>query len=174
MGNDDGNLRAAVWTSRRVTRGASKIRVLVVDDNVSAAKALATYLSLEGMECEAVFGGHAAVSLATEFKPHVIIMDISMPDCNGYQAALALRGDAYAKRSPSLRSLLWTKPNYANTLSTTSSTLITKRDRHRPGACTSSCRSPVKNTSTPWTFSTRFGRRQCRAISPLSCYRENA
>jgi hypothetical protein len=26
-------------------------------------------------------------------------------------------------------------------------------------ACTRSCRSPVKNTSTPWTFSTRFGRR---------------
>jgi CheY-like chemotaxis protein len=46
------------------------------------------------MECDAAVSGYAAVSLATEFKPHVIIMDISMPDCNGYQAALALRGDA--------------------------------------------------------------------------------
>jgi two-component system, OmpR family, response regulator len=94
MGNDHRNSRAAVWTSRRVTCGASKIRVLVVDDNVSAAQALATYLSLEGMECEAAFGGHTAVSLATEFKPHVVIMDISMPGFDGYQAALTLRGDA--------------------------------------------------------------------------------
>ena len=97
MRNEHRNARAAVWTSRRVRRGASKIRVLVVDDNVSAAQALATYLSLEGMECEAAFGGHAAVSVATEFRPHVIIMDISMPDCDGHQAALALRGDARTK-----------------------------------------------------------------------------
>jgi CheY-like chemotaxis protein len=46
------------------------------------------------MECEAAFGGHTAVSLATEFKPHVVIMDISMPGFDGYQAALTLRGDA--------------------------------------------------------------------------------
>jgi two-component system, OmpR family, response regulator len=97
MGNEHRNARAAVWTSRRVRRGASKIRVLVVDDNVSAAQALATYLSLEGMECEAAFGGHAAVSVATEFRSRVIMMDISMPDCDGYQAALALRGDARTK-----------------------------------------------------------------------------
>ena len=89
MGNDQRNARAAVWTSRRVTRGASKLRILVVDDNVSAAQALATYLSLEGMECEAAFGGHAAVPVATEFRPHVIILDISMSDRDGYQAALA-------------------------------------------------------------------------------------
>jgi two-component system, OmpR family, response regulator len=94
MGNDHRNARPAIWTSRRVPRGTSKIRVLVVDDNVSAAQALATYLSLEGMECEAAFGGRAAVTFATEFRPHVIIMDISMPGCNGYQAALALRADA--------------------------------------------------------------------------------
>jgi two-component system OmpR family response regulator len=66
-------------------------------DAISATQALATYLSLEGMECEAAFGGHAAVPVATEFRPHVIIMDISMPDCDGYQAALALRGDARTK-----------------------------------------------------------------------------
>ena len=93
MGNELINARAAIWSSRRVARGTSKIRVLVVDDNVSAAQALATYLSLEGMECAAAFGGHAPVSFATEFRPHVIIMDISMPGCNGYQAALALRAD---------------------------------------------------------------------------------
>jgi len=70
-----------------------------VDDNVSAAQALATYLSFEGMECKAAFSGHAAASLATEFKPHVIIMDIAMPDFDGYQAALALRGDVRTKEA---------------------------------------------------------------------------
>jgi CheY-like chemotaxis protein len=115
MGNELRNARAAVWTSRRVRRGASKIRVLVEDDNVLAAQALATYLSLEGMDCEAAFGGHAAVSVATEFGSHVIIMDISMPDCDGHRAALALRGDALPNRSPSLRSRHSTKQNCAET-----------------------------------------------------------
>jgi hypothetical protein len=53
MGDDHRNLRAAVWTSGPVTLGADKIRVLVVEDNVAAAQALATYLSLEGWEREA-------------------------------------------------------------------------------------------------------------------------
>jgi len=93
MGNEHRNVRGSVWTSRRVTRSASKIRVPVVDDNVAAAEALAPYLSLEGMECEAAFGGPAAVSLATEFKPHVVVMDISMP---GY--AWLPGGDGLKKR----------------------------------------------------------------------------
>jgi len=34
---------------------------------------------------QAAFSGHAARP-RTEFKPHVIIMDIAMPDFDGYQA----------------------------------------------------------------------------------------
>jgi CheY-like chemotaxis protein len=107
--------------------------VLIVDDNVSAAQALATYLSLEGMECRAVFGGHAAVSLATEFKPHVIIVDISMPGFDAYQAALALRGDVRTSAVAIVAFTALDEAELRQHIVDTSSTLITKRDKRRLG-----------------------------------------
>ncbi|MFM0441075.1 response regulator [Paraburkholderia strydomiana] len=81
------------WTARRVPVADARLRVLVVDDNHDAALALATYLSLDDIEPRAVFGGREAIDMAREWAPHVILMDISMPRCNGVEAALALRQD---------------------------------------------------------------------------------
>lgn len=81
------------WTARRVAVTGATLRVLVVDDNQEAAFALAGYLSLEDIESRAVFGGVEAVDMAREWAPHVILMDISMPHCNGFEAARALRAD---------------------------------------------------------------------------------
>ncbi|MFM0543211.1 response regulator [Paraburkholderia strydomiana] len=81
------------WTMRRVPHDAAPLRVLVVDDNQNAALAMAAYLSLENIEPRAVFGGREAIDMAREWAPHVILMDISMPRCNGVEAALALRRD---------------------------------------------------------------------------------
>ncbi|QIE29497.1 Cell cycle response regulator CtrA (plasmid) [Caballeronia sp. SBC1] len=83
--------RTHLWTNRRVQAGAAQLRVLVVDDNSNAAHALAAYLSLEDIDCRIAFGGAEAIDVGTDWAPHVIIMDISMPDCNGVQAAIALR-----------------------------------------------------------------------------------
>jgi len=69
------------------------LRVLVVDDNQNAAEAMAAYLSFESMECRSAFGGLEAIAIGTHWAPHVILMDISMPDCNGYEATFALRQD---------------------------------------------------------------------------------
>jgi CheY-like chemotaxis protein len=69
------------------------LRVLVVDDNQNAALAMAAYLSLENIEPRAVFGGVEAIDTGREWAPHVILMDIWMPDCNGFEAARALRQD---------------------------------------------------------------------------------
>jgi CheY-like chemotaxis protein len=69
------------------------LRVLVVDDNHNAALAMAAYLSLENIDSRAVFGGHDAIDLAPEWAPHIILMDIWMPGCNGIEAARVLRRD---------------------------------------------------------------------------------
>jgi CheY-like chemotaxis protein len=45
------------------------------------------------MECRVAFGGLAAIAIGTHWAPHVILMDISMPECNGYEATFALRQD---------------------------------------------------------------------------------
>ena len=81
------------WTRRRINVETTRLRVLVVDDNQNAAEALASYLTLEEMDCQMAFGGTQAISVVITWQPHVIIMDISMPDCNGFEAALALRRD---------------------------------------------------------------------------------
>jgi two-component system, OmpR family, response regulator len=82
------------WTQRKVDLEGARMRVLVVDDNQNAAEALAVYFSLERMECRTAFGGIQAITIATLWCPHVIVMDISMPECNGFEAALVLRGDS--------------------------------------------------------------------------------
>lgn len=86
--------RALPWTDRRVTVRGVALRVLVVDDNQNGALALAAYLSLEGVECRTAFGGYASILTGTEWMPHVILMDISMPECNGFEAARTLRHDS--------------------------------------------------------------------------------
>jgi CheY-like chemotaxis protein len=69
------------------------LRVLIVDDYKSAAEALAAYLSLAAMDCQIALGGVPAIEIGTAWRPDVIIMDISMPDLNGFEATLALRQD---------------------------------------------------------------------------------
>ncbi|WP_255504223.1 response regulator [Caballeronia sp. EK] len=51
-------------------------------------------MSVEDIASRPVFGGVEAIDLAREWAPHVILMDISMPQCNGFEAARALRQDA--------------------------------------------------------------------------------
>jgi two-component system, OmpR family, response regulator len=45
------------------------------------------------MECRVAYGGVEAVAIGIDWAPDVIIMDISMPECNGFEAAFALRHD---------------------------------------------------------------------------------
>ncbi|WP_250501260.1 response regulator [Caballeronia sp. GAWG1-5s-s] len=66
---------------------------MVVDDNENGALALAAYLSLEGMDSRTAFGGRQAIEAATIWTPHVILMDVSMPECNGIEASRSLRRD---------------------------------------------------------------------------------
>jgi two-component system, OmpR family, response regulator len=65
----------------------------VVDDNHNAAEALAAYLSFEDMLCRIAFRGVQAIAVGIAWISHAIIMDISMPGCSGFEAALTLRQD---------------------------------------------------------------------------------
>jgi two-component system, OmpR family, response regulator len=84
------------WTDRRIGTAGQPLQVLVVDDDENAAAALAACLTLEEMECRLALGGAEAIAIGTRWLPHVILMDISMPECNGVQAARALRLDPLA------------------------------------------------------------------------------
>ncbi|AME26888.1 response regulator [Burkholderia sp. PAMC 26561] len=87
------NSLSRAWTDRRIAAYIEPLRVLIVDDNLNGAEALAAYLSLDPMECRISLSGAQAIEMATAWVPDVIVMDISMPELNGLEATHALRRD---------------------------------------------------------------------------------
>jgi PAS domain S-box-containing protein len=72
------------------TRSVSR-RVLVVDDNVDAAESLTLLLEELGHEAKMLNDGSAVLETARTFRPHLILLDISLPDVSGFDLAAALR-----------------------------------------------------------------------------------
>jgi signal transduction histidine kinase/ActR/RegA family two-component response regulator len=66
-------------------------RILIVDDNADAANSLALVLGLDGHVTEVVYSATAALKRADDFKPEVILLDIGLPEMDGYQVARRLR-----------------------------------------------------------------------------------
>jgi two-component system, chemotaxis family, CheB/CheR fusion protein len=66
-------------------------RVLVVDDNPDVAESLALALELVGHEVRQAGDAREALDLTGEFAPQVVVLDIGLPDMNGYELARALR-----------------------------------------------------------------------------------
>ena len=66
--------------------------VLVVDDEQVIADTLAKILDLNGYEASAVYTGTAAVESARRLQPDLVISDVIMPDMNGIDAAISIRG----------------------------------------------------------------------------------
>jgi signal transduction histidine kinase/CheY-like chemotaxis protein len=66
-------------------------RALVVDDNQDAANALGEILRLRGHEVRVVHDGKSALDLAASFRPDLVLLDIALPDIDGYQVATGIR-----------------------------------------------------------------------------------
>jgi two-component system, sensor histidine kinase len=75
----------------RTEQGGLNARVLVADDVPDAALSLALLLEYYGAEARYALDGAEAVRLAEDFRPEVLLVDISMPRMDGYQVARAIR-----------------------------------------------------------------------------------
>jgi len=73
------------------------LRILVADDNRDAAQTLGMVLRMSGHDVCVVHDGAEAVRAAVESRPQVAILDIGMPEINGYEAARRIRA---AEASP--------------------------------------------------------------------------
>jgi CheY-like chemotaxis protein len=62
-------------------------RVLVVDDNRDAAESIAMLLKLIGAEVRVAYSGSDALELLTSYHPAVVLLDLGMPDMDGYEVA---------------------------------------------------------------------------------------
>jgi two-component system CheB/CheR fusion protein len=74
--------------------------VLVVDDNVDAAKSIAMILTLSGYDVRCVHDGPSALQAAHAYRPDVVVLDIGLPGMNGYEVAQHLRATPDFKRTP--------------------------------------------------------------------------
>jgi signal transduction histidine kinase/CheY-like chemotaxis protein len=66
-------------------------RILVVDDNHDARELLRTILELDGHEVQDTGDAATAVRLAVEWTPDVALIDIGLPDIDGYEVARRIR-----------------------------------------------------------------------------------
>jgi CheY-like chemotaxis protein len=70
-------------------------RILVVDDNRESAASLAMLLDLTGNETKTAHDGVEAVEAAASFRPDVVLLDIGLPQLNGYDAARKIRAQPW-------------------------------------------------------------------------------
>jgi DNA-binding response OmpR family regulator len=68
-------------------------RVLVVDDEKSIVDFIQLGLQYEGFQVQVAADGVAALRLISQFKPHVVVLDVMMPRMDGLSVAEAVRGN---------------------------------------------------------------------------------
>lgn len=73
------------------TAGRHTLRVLVVDDDRDAVLTLTALLRDEGYGTRGAYRGKDVLDLVREYAPHAVLLDIGMPDLNGYDVARKIR-----------------------------------------------------------------------------------
>jgi two-component system, sensor histidine kinase len=102
-------VRMALRKEPAIVRPASEVaaggkgpkrRILVVDDNRDAAHALRLLLENDGHEVRVASDGPSGLALARDYRPDVALLDIGLPQMNGFELAQQMR------RDPALESTL--------------------------------------------------------------------
>jgi CheY-like chemotaxis protein len=73
-----------------------RARILVVDDCGDQAESLGTLLRAMGHDARVATGGFEALEIATTFEPEVVLLDLGMPEMDGYEVARRIRDQAWA------------------------------------------------------------------------------
>ncbi len=74
--------------------------ILLVDDNREILRMLNRLLELEGYSVAIAADGSSALALLEKHKPDLILMDIMMPNMDGYTACRAIKTDKATMRIP--------------------------------------------------------------------------
>jgi two-component system OmpR family response regulator len=75
------------------TRADTAARILVVDDEANIRELLQTALGFVGFEVRAVPDGRSAVVAARSFRPDLVVLDVMLPDMDGFEVCRTLRSD---------------------------------------------------------------------------------
>jgi signal transduction histidine kinase len=83
----------------RLPQAAVGRRILVVDDNADVAETTTLLLTLSGHQVRAAKDGPQALLAAAEFAPEVVLLDIGLPQMDGYEVARRLRAMPQTRKS---------------------------------------------------------------------------
>lgn len=74
-------------------RSARARRVLIVEDNDDQARTLFAFLGMHGHELAVEANGLAAIEAARRLRPDVVLLDLGLPGCDGFEVARRLRDE---------------------------------------------------------------------------------
>jgi len=77
-----------------------KATILVVDDEATITGLLCRVLALDGHTVHAASTGSQAIKMASDIHPDIIVMDITMPEMDGYEATTHIKNDPDLKKTP--------------------------------------------------------------------------
>jgi two-component system CheB/CheR fusion protein len=75
----------------KIKNNQNQKRVLLVDDEKTSAECIAYLIRKQGFTVEIADDGQMALLLAESLEPHVIVIDIRLPDMDGYELAEKIR-----------------------------------------------------------------------------------
>ncbi len=78
-------------SSKRPASVLTAQRILVVDDNRDSADSLQTLLKFLGADVDVAYGGAEALAAIEKFHPAVVLLDLGMPEIDGYEVAKRVR-----------------------------------------------------------------------------------
>ncbi len=68
-------------------------RILIIDDSLPLQKLLKNHLTAEDLEIHSAYDGEAGLTLAAEVRPGVIVLDVDMPDMDGFEVCRRLKAN---------------------------------------------------------------------------------
>jgi putative two-component system response regulator len=87
-------------TKPRGALNGGQALVLVVDDDVSVRSSLSRLLRMEGFEVVAEADGHGALDSVRLLRPDVVLLDVVLPDLDGFEVCRRLKADPETRLTP--------------------------------------------------------------------------
>jgi CheY-like chemotaxis protein len=87
-----------------------KMRILLVDDDEDAVHSLARLLASLGHEVRAATSGKEALAVGRDFLPDVVLLDLGMPDMDGFETQRAVRATPWGESTRIMALTGWGQP----------------------------------------------------------------
>lgn len=92
-----------------LAKQGAPLKVLVVDDNVESAQTLGWMIETLGHEPFVAYNGTTALEAAKSFLPHVVLLDIGMPQMNGYELCQIMKQSHDLRNTVFIAQTGWSK-----------------------------------------------------------------